>query len=305
LSDQTDALKNGRRLRRRLFFWRALAILAVLGLIVVWIDPEFPADHVARLTVDGEISDTAAMVKAVDKLAKDDTAKALVVAISSPGGGVYASVALHDAIARVAAVKPVVAVMGATAASGGFMIAMPAQRVFANAATVTGSIGVLLQSPEISGLLDKLGVSAETLVSGPLKDQPSLTHRLSDRGRTVMQGIVDDLYAQFVAIVAAGRHMDPARVRELADGRAYTGRQALALGLIDELGDEAAARRWLASTKAVSADLAVRDLKVAGRARRLWAKTLGPALAEIMKTVLYQGLELDGPQLLWQPLRSQ
>ena len=129
---------------------------------------------------------------------------------------------------------------------------MPAARIFARDATLTGSIGVILQTGEVSGLLGKLGVSAEAITSGPLKDQPSFTRPLTPQGREYLRGLVADMYDQFVTMVAIGRHMDPARVRELADGRAYTGRQALALGLVDQIGGEIEARAWLAETHKIS-----------------------------------------------------
>ena len=172
------------------------------------------------------------------KLADNDRVKALIVAIDSPGGSVAGGEGLHDAIAHVAGKKPVVAVMGGTAASAGYMVAVPAARIFAREGTLTGSIGVLLETGEVSGLLKTIGVSAEAITSGPLKDQPSFTRPLTPQGRDVLQGLVMDMYDQFVGMVANGRHMDAARVRELADGRAYTGRQALKLGLVDAIGGE-------------------------------------------------------------------
>ncbi len=135
--------------------------------------------------------------------------------------------------------------MHGLAASAGYMISLPANRIFANESTITGSIGVLLETGEVSGLLGKLGITADTVVSGPLKDQPSFMKPLSPAGREVLQGLVADMYDQFVGMVATGRHMDPDAVRALADGRAYTGRQALKLGLIDAIGDEQDARAWL------------------------------------------------------------
>jgi protease-4 len=111
-------------------------------------------------------------------------------------------------------------------------------RIFAREGTLTGSIGVLLETGEVSGLLKTLGIDAEAITSGPLKDQPSLIRPLTPEGRDVLHGLVMDMYDQFVGMVAAGRHMDAARVRELADGRAYTGRQALQLGLVDAIGGE-------------------------------------------------------------------
>ena len=131
------------------------------------------------------------------------------------------------------------------------MISLPAARIFASNATLTGSIGVILETGNAAGLLDKLGLSAEAIISGPLKDQPSFTHALSPAGRDYLQALVGDMFGQFVTMVAQARHLDEARVRELADGRAYTGRQALGLGLVDEIGGEPEARAWLAKEKGV------------------------------------------------------
>ncbi len=132
----------------------------------------------------------------------------MILSIDSPGGSVSGGETLHDAIARVAAKKPVVAVMGGLAASAGYMIAVPASRIFAREATLTGSIGVLLETGEVSGLLNKIGITAEVIRSGPLKDEPSLVRPLSPAGKDVLQGLVNDMYDQFVTIVATGRHMD-------------------------------------------------------------------------------------------------
>jgi protease-4 len=301
MSIETDLLIDRRRLKRRLLFWRVMAVTAVIVCIFLVIGPARPRNHVARLAVLGEISDTTRAVDVLRAMEKDDTAKALIVSISSPGGGVQPSAALHDAIARVAAKKPVVAVMGSVAASGGFMIAMPARRVFASASTLTGSIGVIVQLPEFSGLMAKIGVTAETLTSGPLKDQPNPAHPLSDAGRVYLQALVADMYDQFVTIVADGRHMDKARVRELADGRAYTGRQALALGLVDQLGDAGDAMDWLTANAGVATGLPIRELRTTSRVEAMVAESIGPLLEKSVKTYLYQGVALDGAKAVWQP----
>jgi protease-4 len=256
--------------------------------------------HVARLTVTGIITEDLRLTAAIDRLAGDDSVKALVVVIDSPGGAVSGGEAIHDAIARVAAKKPVVSVMGGTAASAGYMIAVPAARIFARNATLTGSIGVILETGEISGLLGKIGVTADDIVSGPLKDQPSYVKPLTPEGRDVLQGLVMDLYDQFVVMVATGRHMDPARVRQLADGRAYTGRQALALGLVDVIGGEPDARTWLA-TKGVAADLPTQDVESEPFIRRTFGGLFGSFGGGIWKSLFSQGVMLDGAMALWQP----
>jgi protease-4 len=180
------------------------------------------------------------------------------------------------------------------------MIAMPANRIFAREATLTGSIGVLIETGEISGLLGKLGIGPEVIRSGPLKDEPSLVRPLSPAGQEVMQGLVNDMYDQFVEMVATGRHMEPEKVRSLADGRAYTGRQALKLGLIDAIGGEREAKAWLTSAKGIPAGLPVQDIVETGFASRAFSGHLGLMFLEIWKTLISQSLSLDGAWAVWQ-----
>jgi protease IV len=256
--------------------------------------------YVARLPVDGIITDDPKLVAAVRKLGDDSSVKALIVAIDSPGGSVGGGEALHDAIAEVAAKKPVVAVMGGLAASAAYMIAVPAARIFAYPGTLTGDIGVFLQTADISGLLGKLGIGTEVIKSGPLKDEPNFLAPLTPQARDMLQGIVTNLYDQFVAMVAAGRHMDVAKVRQLADGRPYTGQQALQLGLIDAIGDEHDARQWLASTKGVSEDLPVRDVSTEGFLASELSGSLRWVLDGFSKSIVSQWLSIDGIWAVWQ-----
>jgi len=302
---ETDLILDRRRLKRRLVFWRILTIAAVLVAVVatVGVRGALPRDHVARLQVTGVITEDPRLVHAIERVADDPHVPALIVSIDSPGGSVAGGESLHDAIAHVAAHKPVVAVMGGTAASAGYMIAMPAARVFARGTTLTGSIGVILETGEASGLLGKIGLTADAITSGPLKDQPSFTRPLTPEGRAYLHGLVMDLFDQFVGMVAQGRHMDAAKVRELADGRAYTGRQALDLGLVDEIGGEQAARDWLAREKGVSPSLPVRNLRVGSFAERTFGAVFGAPITSYVKMMFSQWLTLDGAWALWQPSR--
>ena len=144
-------------------------------------------------------------------------------------------------------------------------------------------------------------MTAQTIVSGPLKDQPSLAHPTSPEARQVLTGLVMDMYEQFVGMVATGRHLPPERVRALGDGRAYTGRQALDLGLIDAIGGEPEARAWLASEKGIPETLPVEDLHLESFARRMLVGSMAPVLGDLMKSVVCQGLTLDGAWSVWQP----
>ena len=328
---EADLLLDRRRLKRSRGLWRALAVLVLLGGLALGLGVRGAADgvpgldglrgpHLLRLTVAGTITDDRRLVEAIDRAAKSDTVRGMILSVDSPGGTVSGGESLHGALARFRAAKPLVAVFGGTAASAGYMIAMPAERVFAREGSVTGSIGVLLQSLDVAEAMRLLGVRAETIASGPLKDQPSPFRPLSEEGRAALRAVVDDLHAQFVRMVAEGRHMPEDRVRAIADGRIMTGRQALAAGLVDAIGGEAEARAHLASAHAIPADLPLRDLQArdlreralgaawGGNLAESFGHGLGRALGGALKSVVSEGLgpwlPIDGARALWQPSRS-
>jgi protease-4 len=301
MSLETDLLLDRRRLKRGMVRWRVVAILAVVLAALALLGRgglEWPGSrYVAVLHVDGIITDDERRVEAVSDLVTDRHAAALMVVIDSPGGSVAGGEALHDAIAEVARVKPVVTVMGGMAASAGYMIAVPAARIFARDATITGSIGVIMEAPEASGLLGKVGIDVQTLVSGPLKGQPSFTAPMTDAGRQALQALLMNLYGQFVTMVADGRHMSVADVRNLADGRAYTGQEALPLHLVDQIGGITDARAWLARTRGVTADLPTKDVAATAKG----VSILGIKLGGVANLLFSQTLMLDGALALWQP----
>jgi protease-4 len=298
-----DLLVDRRRLKRQISVWRTLAILALVGVIGAGIGrvKPFGERHVARLSVTGVITDDPDRTRAVMAAGKDSDVKALIVRIDSPGGTVVGSESLFRELSEVARQKPVVAVMGELAASGGYMIALAAEQVFAREGTITGSIGVIMQTTDVTGLLQKLGVATEAIKSGPLKAVPSPLEPLTDEGRRVTRLLVDDMYGMFVDMVAERRRLDRPKAVELADGRVYTGRQAKALGLIDAIGGEDEARAWLAEAKGVSRGLPVRELKIQ-REDEEWSDWMGGALARLTgKTYLSERLKLDGLVAVWHP----
>jgi protease IV len=299
---ESDLLIDRRRLKRRLSLWRAAAVLlAAAGIILLTgraVDaPLLGRGHVARLAVQGFIGDDRKLIEAIDKLARDRATRALIVAIDSPGGSVGGGEALYAALERLRQSKPVVAVMRGTAASAGYMTALGADRILARESTVTGSIGVLLQSFDASDLLGRLGVRAESIASGPLKDQPSPFRPLSPEGREALARVIADMHDQFVAKVVTARHMEEAVVRGPADGRIFSGRQALAAGLVDAIGGEPEARAWLAAERQVPEDLPVQDLETRGVSERL----LGSLFGGMVKIVLSEWLGVDGFRMVWQP----
>ncbi len=296
---QADLLIDRQRLKRHLTGWRVGAVLlgVALALAIFGLGGSKEVAHVARLEIRGFIEDDAKLNRALDKLRTDASVRAVLVTIDSPGGSVGGGEALFAALSAIREQKPVVAVMSGTAASAAYMAALPAERILAREMTVTGSIGVLLQSVEVSQLLERLGVRGEALVSGALKDQPSLFHPLSDEGRAVLQGVIADLHDQFVRKVATARRLPEDVVRPLADGRVFTGRQAVALGLVDAIGGEREARAWLAREKGVAESLPARNVETLGR----WERLLQSAASAAAKTLVSEWLGVDGFRLVWQP----
>jgi protease-4 len=296
----SDSLVDRRRLKRGLTFWRVAAIVIAVALVFVAVGRlgSFPlGDHIARLRINGIIVADRDRLDAIKHIAEDGRIKALIVEIDSPGGTVVGGEGIYRALREVAAKKPVVAVMEDTAASGGYMVALGADEIFAHEATITGSIGVILQAAEITDLLQKIGVTPIEIKSSPLKAQPSPFEKLSPEARRVNQDVVDDIYAMFVRMTAERRHMSPDKVRQLADGRVYTGRQAVANGLIDKIGAESDALAWLNQERGVAKGLPVREVDY-GRGLGSWAERLD-SLAQ--KTVFSERLTLDGLVALWHP----
>jgi protease-4 len=297
-----DLLLDRRRLKRRLIIWRSLAIIAAVIAVLAALRGAgvvHAGARIGRVSVSGIITEDRDRLAAIRDASRDPAIRALIVAINSPGGSVAGGEALYRAISGFGEKKPVVAVMGGMAASAGYMIALPASRVFARETTITGSIGVLMETGEVSGLLDKIGVTAEAISSGPLKDQPSFVRPLTSEGRDALRVIVMDMYDQFVSMVANGRHMQPDAVRTLADGRAYTGRQALKLGLIDAIGDEQDARDWLESAKGLPKRLPIEELSTSGLASRVIAGEFSPVIDILWKSLISQSVMLDQPWALW------
>jgi len=189
--------------------------------------------------VSRDSSSARSIIEALEKHAQDDTVRAVVLRINSPGGTVVAAQEVFAAITRLREEtnKAVVASMADVGASGGYYIACAADRIYANPGTITGSIGVIMEFPNVKELFAKIGVGATTIKSGEFKDTGSALRDMTSREREVLQELIDDVYGQFVQAVGMGRGMTPDAVREIADGRIFTGRQAHDLGLIDELGD--------------------------------------------------------------------
>ena len=300
MSLDADLVVERRRLKRRLVFWRVLGISAVIAAVIAafgQFDLVGSKDHIARIQIAGIIVDDQARDQALITIADDDKVKALIVKIDSPGGTYVGGEAIYQSLRMVAEKKPVVAMMGTTAASAGYMSALGGDHIVARASTLTGSIGVLLQTANINKLMDKIGVDPITIKSAPLKAQPNPMEPFSPEARKVTEELVADFFDMFVSLVSERRSMSKDKVLKLADGRAFSGRQAFANGLIDAIGAEPEVRKWLAEKHKIADDLPIKDVKVVDD-DKTWRNLLD---SKIGKVLFSERLSLDGVISLWQP----
>ncbi len=253
-------------------FAKALILLAVIAVIALfamirsvadmvghvaggWI-PEKHA-HLTMLRIEGPIFESEDMLSILSRIGKDRECKGLLLRVDSPGGAVGSSQEIYAALKRLREHGlPLVVSCGNVAASGAYYIALAGDKIFANPGTLTGSIGVIFQFPEAQKLLDKLGLSLQTVKSGALKDVGNPDRIPTAAELAYLQNVINDTYAQFLQDVAENRHLQLNVLRPIADGRVLTGRQALRAGLIDTLGGLDAAKRYLEHTAGVSADIA-------------------------------------------------
>ena len=193
---------------------------------------------VAVLPISGLITDSEAAIEQLKKFAKDDSVKAIVVRLNTPGGGVGPSQEIYEEVRKIRGKKVIVASMGALAASGGYYIACGADKIFANPGTITGSIGVIMQFVNVKDLIDKIGVKGFVIKSGSFKDTGSPIREMSPEERMLLQSVIDNVHSQFVNAVVEGRKLPREDVLAIADGRILSGEQAKEMGLVDVLGNQ-------------------------------------------------------------------
>jgi protease-4 len=312
-----ESVIDRRRLKRRLTAWRVAAV--ALGLLFVGAlvlnDPNIAGSagilpHVARVTVSGVITDDRKMQELLDKVAKSDQVKAVILDINSPGGTTTGGEAMYDAIRRLAEKKPVVAVCGTLATSAAYIIALATDRIFVYGNTITGSVGVIFQWAEVTDLLHTLGIKVEEVKSGPLKAVPSPFEPIDEKGRALAEEMVQESKAWFVDLVAKRRSITPESIPGLTDGRIYSGRQAVELKLVDQIGNERAAMDWLTKERNVTSGLKIVDWKPQQESAGLFgwffksmAASIGISAEKIagLAGQISATLKLDGLVSVWHP----
>jgi protease IV len=300
MSVDSDWLVDRRRLKRRLTWWQTIAVIGIVAAIIAAVgrfDRWIARAHVARIDIEGVIVTDADRDQALSDLADDDSARALIVRIDSPGGTVVGGEALYSRLRQIAEKKPIVAVMGEVATSAAYMTAIGSDHIVAHEGTLTGSIGVILQTADVTGLLDKVGIKPEAIKSSPLKAQPNPLEPFTPEAREATRKVVSDIYEMFVSMVQKRRGLSREQVDMVADGSVFTGRQAKAIGLVDILGGEREARAWLSERHGIDQSLPVQDVQPRGTGQELRDMVGG----FIGKALFPERLTLDGLVSVWHP----
>ncbi|MGA7017008.1 MAG: signal peptide peptidase SppA [Pseudolabrys sp.] len=323
MSLDADAIVDRRRIRRKLTFWRvsalAIALLAIVGAGLLFVPGSgitTPGAYIVRIKVQGLIRGNQDRVEALGRLGRS-AARAVIVHIDSPGGTTAGSEQLYDALRDLQSRKPMVVVVDGLAASGAYIAALSSEHIVAQETSLVGSIGVLFQYPNFTDVLKTIGIKVEEVKSSPLKAAPNGFEPTSPEARAAIESIVLDSYSWFKGLVKDRRKMDDSLLTQVADGRVFTGRQAINLKLVDDLGNEKAALAWLEKEKKVPANTPVRDYSLQPRFSELsflhlaaWtfeAMGLSASAHRIEEWGGVQAIErlnLDGLLALWHPPAS-
>ncbi len=317
MSSTADEIIDRRRLRKKLTFWRIVALtVAAIAIIAASVRlfgdrvSELSSDHVAKIRIKGTIVEDDELLSRLAKIAESERVKGVIIAIDSPGGTTVGGEALFEAVREIAETKPVAAQVGTLAASAGYMVASATDHIVARQSSIVGSIGVLVQFPEFTGLMDKVGIGMEEIKSTPLKAEPSPFNETTEDERAMIRRLVLDSYDWFVDLVEERRPLSRSEVLSVADGSVFSGRQALEKKLVDSLGGEKAAVKWLES-KGVDPDLEVVEWKKKNRVNFLGTIDSAHWLAiwlgladesnDVIERLGVDRLFLDGLVSVWHP----
>jgi len=317
MSLETEAVLDRRLLRRRLGWWRGLAVVAVLVAIGVAAsvasDSVSTKKQIARVSIEGMITEDRDQLRMFKKIAEDKNVAGVILFVNSPGGTTAGGEALYEAIQNVTKTKPVVAQFGTVAASAAYIAGLATDRIVARGNSITGSVGVIFQWPEVSQLMDKLGVKMNEIKSGPLKANPSPFQPLDEAGKATAEKMVAETQRWFLGLVATRRGVDTKAIEGLEQGRVFSGREAVGFKLVDQLGGEAEAVAWLEQQRNVPKNLKIVDWKpkresdwgVGRLSLAALAALFGGSAADTVAEVLQRQpilarLRLDGLVSVWQ-----
>ncbi len=306
MSLNADTLLDRIYLKAQVRKWRIIGILCIFVSIIVWLpeigtklhlDP-IRSNFIARITIDTIITDDKKLFELIESARTNPKIKAVVVWLDTPGGSAIGGQELYLKLKELSHSKPVVAVVRSMAASAGYMAAIGTDYIVAREGSITGSIGVIVQTGEVTGLAEKLGIKPISIKSAPLKASPSPFEKLTPEAEAVIQNVINDFYSYFIGIVEERRKLTHEEALFVSDGRVFSGKEALRLKLIDELGGEKEAVQWLAKKKNIDASLEVEDIEVKKENQELIDLLGGSAANSVLYNLL---VKLDGLVSIWHP----
>jgi len=260
-------------------------------------------DRVGIVSVEGFIGDSNDILEQLNQLSKDDSIKAVIVRINSPGGSVAPSQEIYEAILQLKKKKKVVASMGSVAASGGYMIACAADKIVANPGTITGSISAIMHFANAEELMKKIGLKTSVIKSGKYKDIGSPAREMTAEEKSLIQELVDDIYDQFLETVAQNRKIPKDDLRKIADGRVFSGRQAKKIGLVDDIGDISFAVDLAGKLSGIQGKPDVIYSKKKGQ--KFWDYILGDMMTAFERKMVEKRQTFNGVHYLFMPLMNR
>ncbi len=295
-----DIIVDRKRLKARLNRWRIAAFVLLSFVILILSGKSFFSENetIARLNISGIIINDPARNELLKKIQVNDTVKALIVNIDSPGGTFIGGEVLFGRLRQISKLKPVVSLLGGTATSAAYMTAIGADYIVAHSGTITGSIGVILQSADITELMKKLGIKSQVIKSGRLKGQPSPFEAFSKDAQNATSEVINDFFQAFVDMISKRRSLDRNKVLTLADGRLFSGRMAKKLGLVDKIGTEKDALNWLQKKYSLAKSTPIIDI-IDPNKQNFWEKITNNFFGY---TLISERLRLDGVLSLWHPM---
>ncbi|MAJ67462.1 MAG: signal peptide peptidase SppA [Rickettsiales bacterium] len=276
----------------------ATVLISIILIFSFFLFTSKKKDFIATISIEGIISNPEDTLNDLENINKSSNAKALLVNINSPGGTFVSSKELYDKIKEISKKIPVVTYMREMATSGGYLVSLASQKIFSNIGTITGSVGVILQTAEITELLEKIGINPIVIKSGKLKATPNPLEGLSENDSRYLNDVIKSMQLEFLSILSENRNIESKTLEIISDGRIFTGKQAKELNLIDFIGSKSDAIRWLKDEAKLPQDIDILDYSKENQYEKLISMRLFDKNFNFLKKNIYSGfLAIWDPKL--------
>ncbi len=285
-----DPLELFYKRRKSLILRLFISVIAILGVVSFISQFQGKEDFIAKIELQGIIQDKKELISQLENLNDDKYVKGLITVINSPGGTYVGSKEVYDAINSVSNKIPTAVYMREMATSGGYLVSLSSDKIFSNEGTITGSIGVILQTADISKLLNKLGITPVIIKSGELKAVPNPAEKIGENELNYLQEVIKKMQNEFLEIVKLNRNLSESTIELIKDGRIFTGKDAKKLELIDEIGSERDALNWLIENAGVDENIKVKDLLHENELKELFSLSFFKKKINYLNQNFYNGI---------------